>query len=60
MILEEKKQGGKRKRILDQIYNGAFTNLELSKKSKAAFINSGLLIGLSLLASFYIISNKKK
>ena len=60
MILEEQRQGDKRKRILDQIYNGAFNNLELSQKSKNALVNSGLLIGLSLLASFYIISNKKK
>jgi len=58
MILEEKRQDGKR--ILDQIYNGAFNNLELSRKSKAVFINSGLLLGLSVAAAFYIVKNKKK
>jgi hypothetical protein len=41
----------KRVKIKDQIYNGAFSNAELSQGSKKTLLGSGLLIILS-----YIIS----
>jgi hypothetical protein len=46
----------KRKRLIDQVYNGAFEGLELTKSSKNALINSGLLI----IASLWIANNIKK
>jgi hypothetical protein len=46
----------KRKRIIDQIYNGAFEGATLTKSSKNALINSGMII----LSAFWIANNIKK
>ena len=46
----------KRKRIIDQIYNGAFEGATLTQSSKNALINSGIMI----LASLWIANNIKK
>jgi hypothetical protein len=48
----------KRKRILDQIYNGAFENAELSPGSKAALMQSGLILLLGVVLSTAITKNK--
>lgn len=34
----------KKRRIIDQIYNGAFENAELTKDSKQVFVNCGFMI----------------
>jgi hypothetical protein len=47
----------KRVKIKDQIYNGAFTNAELSLGSKKALLGSAAIIVSALLISFNI--NKK-
>lgn len=46
----------KRKRLIDQVYNGAFNGATLTKSSKNALVNSGLII----LASIWIANNIKK
>ena len=46
----------KRKRFIDQIYNGAFKGATLTKSSKNALINSGVMI----LAAFWIAKNIEK
>lgn len=46
----------KRKRIIDQIYNGAFEGATLTKSSKNAIVNSGLII----LAALFISNNIEK
>lgn len=46
----------KRKRLIDQVYNGAYNGAELTKSSKNALINSGLII----LASVWIANNINK
>lgn len=58
-ILEEQKQGGKmakRKRLIDQIYNGAFENAEFTQSSKATFYSMGAI----LLLGFILSRNVKK
>jgi hypothetical protein len=63
MILEEQKPAGKKKRtiksITDDLYNGAWNNLDLSKRSKAALITSGLIIAFGGVAAAYLILKKK-
>ena len=56
LYFQHKKMKRKRKRLIDQVYNGAFEGLELTKSSKNALINSGLLI----IASLWIANNIKK
>jgi len=46
----------KRKRIIDQIYNGAFNGAELTQSSKNALINSGFII----IAALWIGNNIEK
>lgn len=46
----------KRKKLKDQIFNGAFENAELNNSSKNALVNSGLLI----VAALWIANNIKK
>jgi hypothetical protein len=46
----------KRQKIKDQIFNGAFEGAELTKSSKNALVNSGLLI----FAALWIANNIKK
>jgi hypothetical protein len=47
------------KRTLDLIYNGAWNNLELSKSSKKAVLNSGLILGMGVIGMFFILNKKK-
>jgi len=58
MILEEKKPVGKKrtiKSITDDLYNGAWNNLDLSKKSKEALLTSGLIIAFGGGLAAYLI-----
>lgn len=48
------------KDILDKIYNGAWENLELSKKSKKSLGTAGAIVGIGLIISIGIIQNNKK
>jgi len=62
MILGEKKHAGKKrtiKSITDDLYNGAWNNLDFSKKSKKALLTSGLIIAFGGAAAAYIILKKK-
>ena len=60
MILEEQTRVGKsakkkkRKRLIDQIYNGVFENAELTKDTRNVLINSGVIIILGIAASYAI------
>lgn len=49
----------KKKRIIDQIYNGAFENLELSKGSQSAINASALIVGLGIIGAIAILTKKK-
>jgi hypothetical protein len=58
MILGEKKPVGKKrtiKSITDDLYNGAWNNLDLSKKSKEALLTSGLIIAFGGGLAAYLI-----
>lgn len=62
MILGEQKPGGKRrtiKSITDDLYNGAWNNLDFSNRSKSALITTGLIIAFGGAAAAYIILKKK-
>ena len=62
MILGEKRPAGKRrtiKSITDDLYNGAWNNLDLSKKSKAAVYTAGGIILMGGIAAAYLILKKK-
>ena len=49
----------KKKRIIDQIYNGAFENMELSKGSQSAINASALIVGLGIIGAIAILTKKK-
>jgi hypothetical protein len=62
MTLEAQKRAGKKrtiKSITDDLYNGAWNNLDLSKRSKADLITSGLIIAFGGAAAAYIILKKR-
>jgi hypothetical protein len=62
MTSEAQKRAGKKrtiKSITDDLYNGAWNNLDLSKRSKAALITSGLIIAFGGAAAAYIILKKR-
>lgn len=62
MTLEAQKRAGKKrtiKSITDDLYNGAWNNLDLSKRSKAALVTSGLIIAFGGAAAAYIILKKR-
>jgi len=63
MISEEKKPVGKKKRtiksVTDDLMNGAWNNLDFSRKSKSAFVTAGLIIVLGGAAAAYLILKKK-
>lgn len=63
MILEEQKPAGKKKRtiksVTDDLLNGAWNNLDLSRKSKSALATAGLIIVLGGAAAAYLILKKK-
>lgn len=46
------------KNVLNALYNGAWNNLELSKKSKQALNTSGAIVGLGFLAAIVILKRK--
>jgi hypothetical protein len=62
MILGEKKPAGKKrtiKSVTDDLLNGAWNNLDLSKSSKQALTNAGLIVLFGGAAASYIILRKK-
>jgi len=62
MILGEQKPGGKKKLYKEivskynQLYNGAWNNLDLSKSSKRALGGAGFIILLGALGAYSIIT----
>ena len=63
MIFEGPKPAGKKRRtiksITDDLYNGAWNNLDLSNRSKSALMTTGLIIAFGGAAAAYIILKKK-
>lgn len=62
MIFEEKKPAGKKrtiKSVTDDLLNGAWNNLDLSKSSKQALTNAGLIVLFGGAAASYLILRKK-
>jgi hypothetical protein len=49
----------KKKRLIDQIYNGAFENMELSKGSQSAINASALIVGLGIIGAIAILTKQK-
>jgi hypothetical protein len=61
MTLEEKKPAGKKrtiKSVTDDLLNGAWNNLDLSKSSKRALTTTGFIILFGLGSSFYLMTRK--
>jgi hypothetical protein len=62
MILGEQKPGGKRNLIkqikgkYNQLYNGAWNELDLSKSSKRALAGAGMILLIGAMASYSIIT----
>jgi hypothetical protein len=49
----------KRKRLIDQIYNGAFENVEFDRSTKNAVLNSALIILVGMAVNYSInVRNK--
>lgn len=48
----------KKRRIIDQLYNGAFEKSKLTKSSRNALITSGTIIGAAALLSLLIQRSK--
>ena len=46
-----------KKRLIDQIYNGAFENATLSRSSKRALYNAGAIVLFSALGALIIRQN---
>jgi hypothetical protein len=42
----------RRKRILDQLYNGAFENVNLSSNSKRAIYGAGIIVLIGVLINY--------
>lgn len=62
MILGEKKPVGKKrtiKSVTDDLLNGAWNNLDLSKRSKASLYTAGGIILLGGAAAAYLILKKR-
>lgn len=63
MIFEAQKPAGKKKRtiksVTDDLMNGAWNNLDLSKSSKKAITTAGLIIVFGGAAAAYFILKKK-
>lgn len=61
MILGDKKPVGKKKTIrsiAQDLQNGAWNNLDLSKSSKRALANAGLIILLGAVAAFTLTTRR--
>lgn len=50
----------KRKRLIDQIYNGAFENLDFDKSTKNAFYGSAFIILVGLIINQTINARNRK
>ena len=48
----------KKKRFIDQLYNGMWNNLDYTQSTKNTFINSGIILLLGAVASV-VISKRK-
>lgn len=63
MMSEAQKQGGKKKRtiksVTDDLMNGAWNNLDLSRSSKKALTTAGLIIAFGGAAAAFFILRKK-
>jgi len=63
MMSEAQKRAGKKKRtiysITNDLYNGAWNNLDLSRSSKRALTTAGLIIAFGGAAAAYFILRKK-
>jgi hypothetical protein len=62
MTLEENKPAGKKrtiKSVTDDLLNGAWNNLDFSKKSKQALTNAGLIVLFGGAVAGYLILRKK-
>jgi len=42
-------------KFINDLYNGAWNNLELSKGSKRVFVNSGVIVGIGLIGMIVIL-----
>jgi len=64
MMFEDQKQDGERKLIkqvvkkYNQLYNGAWNNLDLSKSSKRALATTGFILLLGAIGTYAIITKK--
>ena len=63
MIFEAQKPAGKKKRtiksVTDDLMNGAWNNLDISRSSKKAITTAGLIIVFGGAAAAYFIFRKK-
>lgn len=63
MTFAEPGQGGKKKRtiksVTDDLMNGAWNNLDLSRSSKKAITTAGLIVLFGGVAATYFILRKK-
>ena len=48
------------KSVINQIYNGAWNNIEYSAGVKKTFRTMGVIAGIGVLGSIFILLNKKK
>jgi hypothetical protein len=62
-MFAEQKPGGKKQRtiksVTDDLMNGAWNNLDLTKASKKSFLNAGLIIAFGGATAAYLILRKK-
>lgn len=64
MMFEEQKPDGERRLIqqvvkkYNQLYNGAWNNLDLSKSSKRALATTGFILLLGAIGTYAIITKK--
>jgi hypothetical protein len=48
----------KKKRVIDQLFNGMWNNLDYTQSTKNVFINSGIILLLGAAASIVITKRK--
>jgi len=48
------------KNVINQIYTGAFNNIEYSSGVKRTFKTMGVIASIGILGSIFILLNKKK
>lgn len=49
----------KRKRLIDQVYNGAFNNMDYAPATKKAFRTSAGILITGVIISFYVSQNEQ-